>query len=214
MGAQFPTLDPGVTYLDDSDAPAALYRLVGETLADADGPAYWLDARNAAVPRVIRQHALGRTAESLRVARAFTGYQHYELVRALPGQVDPRTTLIVAPNLAALYAEADVPDHEADAMFEATLSLLRELADAVGVPVVVTASEATDPVRETADRVLSADRTRAGLRIDGPAFGTDLYRHAWGYQTTIPYWVDLLGRADATEEQAVPRAADPAVPGV
>jgi hypothetical protein len=214
MGAQFPTLEPGVTYLDDQDAPTALYRLVGETLADVEGPAYWLDARNAAVPRVIRQHALGRTAESVRVARAFTGYQHYELVRSLPGQVDPRTSLIVAPNLVALYAEDDVLDPEADAMFEATLSLLRELADAVDIPVVVTASERSDTVRETADRVLSAEQTRAGLRIDGPTFGTDLYRHAWGYQTTIPYWVDLLGRADATEEQAVPRAADPAVPGV
>ncbi|MFW5956447.1 MAG: hypothetical protein ACOCQY_03485 [Halorhabdus sp.] len=212
MGAQLPTLEAGVTYLDDRSAPAALYRLVGNHLAETDGPTYWLDARNAAVPSVIRQHAIGRTAESVRIARAFTGYQHYELVRDLPRQVSPRTELVVAPNLAALYAEDDVPQYEADAMFAATLEVLGELADALELPIVVTASTDRERVRETADHVLEADRTRAGLRIDGPSFGTDVYWHPWGYQTTIPYWVDLLGSAETTNE--MPATVDPAIPGV
>jgi len=214
MGAQLPTLDTGLTYLDDRDAPTALYRLVGERLADADGPAYWLDARNAAVPERIRRHALGRTAETLRVARAFTGYQHYELARELPGRVSPRTSLIVAPNLAALYATDDIPEREAEAMFEATLAVLGELADALAVPVLVTAEADRERVRAAADRTIEATATRAGLRVDGPTFGTDLYRGPWGYQTTIPYWVDLLGTADPGTTIEEPRIADPAIPGV
>ncbi|WP_181686925.1 hypothetical protein [Halorhabdus salina] len=213
MGAHLPTLDPGVTVLE-SDDPTALYRLVGRQLAETDGPVHWLDARNAAVPRAIREHAVGRTADRVRVARAFTAYQHYELARDLPRATSLRSSLIVAPNLAALYAVEDVPDAEAEPMFDATLEVLTELAAALAVPVLVTTDVERERVRAAADRLLEAADTRAGLRFDGPTFGTDLYRHAWGYQTTIPYWANLLGAADATDERDAPTAADPAVPGV
>jgi len=187
-----------VTHLDDADAPAALYRLVGRQLAAADGPAYWVDARNAASPAAIRDNAPGRD-RSLRIARAFTGYQHYELVRSLPGEVSPRTDLVVAPNLGALYADDDVPGHEADAMFEATLAILAAVAESVDAPVLVTASAREEAVRTAADRTLTAERTRVGLRVEGPDVRTDAYWDDWGFQTTIPYWVDLLGAVDAFE---------------
>jgi len=45
-----------------------------------------------------------RACRSLRVARAFTGYQHHELVRSLPGRVRPNASLVVAPAVAAPYA--------------------------------------------------------------------------------------------------------------
>lgn len=211
--AQFPTLDPGVTYLDDEGAPAALYRLVGTHLLETDGPAYWVDAGAAASPDAIRRHAPGRPGRSLRVARAFTGHQHYELVRSLPGQVSRRTALIVAPNLGALYAADEMPGETADATFAATLELLDSLSAAVEVPVLVTGEAYGDRVRAAADRTLSAERTRAGLRVEGESFATDVYHDGWGFQTTIPYWVDLLGARDGDGESERP-AVDPAAPGV
>ncbi|WP_436931699.1 hypothetical protein [Halosimplex halobium] len=209
MNGQFPTLDPGVTYLDDDGAPAALYRLVGHHLSGTT-EAYWLDARNAAVPTAIREHAPGRASRSLRVARAFTGYQHYELARSLPGEVSPRTGLVVAPNVGSLYADDDLPDYEAETMVEATLALLAELAGALEIPVVLTATTYRDRVRDVADRSIEAERTRAGLRFDGASVRTDLYWHDWGFQTTIPYWVDLLG-ADEADPVAVGTGATPGV---
>jgi hypothetical protein len=211
MESQLPTLDAGVTYLDTAAAPAVLYRLVGHHLADADGPAYWVDARNAASPDAIRRHAEGRLGTRLHVARAFTGYQHYELVRSLPERVPGRTALIVAPNLGSLYADDDIPTAEADAMLDATLELLSALADAVDAPALVTASERRERIRTAADRWLDAERTRAGLRVEGSAFRTTVYWDDWGFQTTIPYWVDLLGRVEAEGESAV---VDPVAPGV
>jgi hypothetical protein len=210
MDGQCPTLDPGVTYLDDEGAPTALYRVVGRRLSAAT-EAYWLDALNAAVPTAIREHAPGRTSRSLRVARAFTGYQHYELARSLPAAVTGRTDLVVAPNVGALYADGDVPEHEADTMVEATLALLGELADALALPVVLTATEYRDRVRSVADRTVEAERTRAGLRFDGESVRTDVYWHKWGFQTTIPYWVDLLG---ASESEPVWTEPEAVVPGV
>jgi hypothetical protein len=211
MVTQFPTLDSGVTYLDDGGAPTALYRLVGSQLSETAGPAYWVDARNAARPDAIDEYTNRRSGRSLRIARAFTAFQHYELVRSLPATASQRTSLVVVPNVASLYVEDDVPEHEADAMFDATLSLLDALAEAVDVPVVVTASERTDRVEAAADRTLKAEDTRAGLRVDGPSYQTDVYWHDWGIQTTIPYWVDLFGAVDADGEQ---EAVDPMALGV
>lgn len=205
--AQLPTLDPGLTFLDVADAPAALYQVVGSHLAERSGPAYWVDARNAASPAALRDHAPAAATRNLRVARAFTGYQHYELVRSLPNEVHPETELVVAPNVAALYEDDDVPDEEAATMFEATLALLAATGAAVDAPVAVTAPGArrTGQVRQAADRVVAAERTRAGLALAGDSFRSDVYWHDGWFQTTIPYWVDLLGeRAVVAAGDAVP----------
>lgn len=204
---QLPTLEPGVTYLDTDGA--ALYRVVARHLTEHRGPAYWVDAGNCAAPAVLYDHLDRRATRSLRVARAFTGCQHHELVRSLPRTVRPNTSLVVAPALGLLYADGDVPDHEADAMFGAVRELLDSVASAVDVPVLVTAD--ADPyaadVRQAADRTLGATATDAGLRVDGDGFRTDVYWDEWGFQTTVPYWVDLLGAVGADDRE---RAAPPA----
>jgi hypothetical protein len=214
MTDQLPTLDPEVTYLDASDAPAALYRVVVGHLADERGPACWVDARNRGAPAALYDHLGRRACRSLAVARAFTGYQHYELVRSLPGTLRATASLVVAPALAAPYADPDVPDHEADAMVAAVLELLDAVSTAVDVPVLVTAD--ADPyaadVRRAADRVLDATATRMGLRVDGDSVRVDGYWDATGFQTTVPYWVDRCGAVGC---RGVERPVAPAaVPGV
>lgn len=201
---QLPTLDAGVTYLD-TDTPDALYRVVTHHLDEHRGPAYWVDACNHAAPAALYDALSRQARRSLCVARAFTGYQHHELVRELPARVRPNTSLVVAPAVTALYADDDVPDYEADRLCEATLELLDAVATAVDVPVLVTASADpyADDVRSAADHTLDARATNAGLRFEGAGFRTDVYFEGWGFQTTIPYWVDLLGVA--------PGAGDPAV---
>jgi len=208
---QIPTLDAGLTYLD-AEGPGALYRVVGRHLDEHDGPAYWVDARNRAAPAALYDALSRRACRSLRVARAFTGYQHHELVRSLPGRVRPNASLVVAPAVAAPYADEDVPEYEADAMCAATLELLEAVATAVDVPVLVTATAApyAEEVRAAADRRLDATATAAGLRVEGAGFRTDVYWHDWGFQTTIPYWVDLLGAADGRSVEGVDA---PPVPG-
>jgi hypothetical protein len=170
-----------------------------------------VDACNRAAPAALYEALSRRACRSLRVARAFTGYQHHELVRSLPGRVRPNASLVVVPAVAAPYADEDVPGYEADAMFEATLELLSAVATAVDVPVLVTAD--ADPyaadVEAAADRTLEATATRAGLRVEGDSFRTDVYVDEWGYQTTIPYWVDLLGVAPADAADPVGRTTAP-----
>ena len=207
--SDLPSLEPGVTVLrPPGPRSTALHRLVADALGGESGPAYWVDARNAANTHALYDVAPSRrTLAGVMVARAFTAYQHAELVRSLPRTARPGTRLVVAPNAAALYRDGDVPAAEADRLLDASLGILTELADALACPVLLTATggdELAGRVVDAADTVVDCERTRLGLAYDAPGFTPAGYYHNDYWQTTVPYWVDLLGRAVPFDHEATP----------
>ena len=215
-----PTLDPGLTRLRSDDA-SALYRLVVDALARREGDALWVDARNRADSYALYEAAGDRLAplDDLRVARAFTAYQHHTLVRRAVAAATPETDLVVVPCVDSLYRDDDVPDGQARAMLRSTLAMLSGLAAARDLAVLVTcggaprrpgaadsaAATTTDDdgdrlaglVADAVDREVRAESTRFGLRFDAPGFESRGYAELGGWQTTIPYWVDCFGSVPA-----------------
>ena len=210
-----PSLDAGLTHLD-SPGPrsTALHRLVVGELRERDGRVYWLDARNVAATYALYELAPHRRAlDGVRVARAFTAYQHHTLARRLVSAVDGRTAMVVAPNVASLYRDDDVPEYERADLYAATATLLGEVGDAYDVPVLVTtdASGAGLPPAVANDATqLACDRTRMGLRYAGEAFETQVYVEDGFWQTTIPYWVELFGATGTVGPPATAIGAEPA----
>ncbi len=197
-----PSLEPGVTHLD-SPGPrsTALHRLVVDELVGRDGLVYWLDARNAAASYALYELAPHRRAlDGVRVARAFTAYQHHTLARRLVHTVDGRTAMLVAPNVASLYRDDDVPAYEREDLYAATATLLAEMGETHDIPVLLTTdtSGAALPsaIADDATR-LSCERTRMGLRYAGADVEAQVYVKDGFWQTTIPYWVELFGAAGA-----------------
>ncbi|WP_336037943.1 hypothetical protein [Halobacterium yunchengense] len=191
-----PELDPGVTLLDSTDR-STVAALVAAAVERRDGPARWVDARNHASAFALAE--AGRThrvLDEVVVARAFTAHQHHALVRQLVADARRPTSLVVAPAVDDLYRDDDLLDAEADRLRAASLSTLAALADARDVPVVVTATD-RDAVAEYVDRELDVTETAFGPRFDGDDAETTAYWTRGGWQTTIPYWVDLVGAVDA-----------------
>jgi nucleotide-binding universal stress UspA family protein len=194
-----PTPSPGLVHLRRPAARSpALHRFVAAALADRDGHVLWIDAGGDARTLALDDHLPGaRDLADVRVARAFTAYQHHELVRRTVRRAGDDTALVVAPCTAVLYGDDDVPDYLGRDLLDASLATLRELADALEVPAVVTTpGEGTthgELVADAADRTLACERTRAGLRFSGPDVQTTVYHDAAGFQTTIPYWGALCG---------------------
>lgn len=212
-----PPVPPELVHLRRPEGGAvALQRFVGAALADRGGTALWVDAGGDAGTRDLGDHLpRGRGLADVRVARAFTAYQHHELVRRAVREADADTGLVVAPCTAALYRDDDVPGDLGRDMLATSLATLRELARTLEVPIVVTTpGEGTDHhalVAERADRTVACERTRAGLRFVGPDAETTVYRDAGGWQTTIPYWVDLFGcvcDAEPVTAPATPAAVE------
>jgi len=194
-----PSLEPGVTLLRGGDR-RAVAALVAAELRERDGLARWVDARNHASTYALSDHGnRRRLLDRVRVARAFTAHQHHALVRQLVADARRPTSLVVAPAVDDLYADDDLLAAEADRLREASLSTLAALADARGLPVLVTAAD-PEVVTEYADRTIDVEDTRFGRRFEGESDETTAYWTAGGWQTTVPYWVDLVGRVEPDRE--------------
>ncbi|SDK00639.1 hypothetical protein [Natronorubrum texcoconense] len=236
MDTHTPTLglefESGLTLLEvPSPRSTILHRLVGARLTESatehdpetNATAYWIDARNTAATQVLYDCVSSdRTLESLRVARAFTAYQHHSLVRRVTRQAGPETELIVAPNVASLYHDADLPEWEREGLLAAALETLAELGRVLSCPILVTSADENraDTVAEYAATTLECVRTREGIRLvrsgeeptdDDGEMGSAIddtagYWHGTHWQTTIPYWVDLYGAV--AEGQSIVEAYD------
>lgn len=198
------SLPAGVTLLSGSRESPALHTLVAAT-HETGTRSLWVDGGNEASTYVLYDVSPHRRALSgLSVARAFTAYQHRTLVERCRRRIEAFSadgealSLVVAPSVDRLYADADVPGRDGEKLLSASLSDLRALAREHDVPVLVTAVTGTfaEAVAEVATQQVEATHTRFGLRFSGAGIETDCYRCAGGWQTTIPYWVDLLGVAD------------------
>jgi len=204
MDDALPSLEPGVTLLCGGDR-GAVAALAAAELRERDGLARWVDARNHASTYALTDHGRRhRLLDRVRVARAFTAHQHHALVRQLVGDARRPTSLVVAPAVDDLYEDDDLLAAEADRLREASLSTLTALADARGLPVLVTASD-PEAVAEYADQTVDVENTRFGRRFEGEhGDETTAYWTRGGWQTTIPYWVDLVGRVEPEPEYAAP----------
>ncbi|MDZ7701212.1 MAG: hypothetical protein U5J98_03640 [Halobacteriales archaeon] len=211
-----PALEPGVTLL--RGGPDALHRLAVAELARGRRSALWVDPGRAVSTYALYDLAPSRrTLSGLRIARAFTAYQHHALVRELVRRATPRTQLVVLPGVGDLYRDDDVPDYEREALFEAAVSVAAGLADSLSVPVLV-ADDGGDALTaiaaDHADAEVEVEPTAMGLAFRGAGFETLGY---WGrgyWQTTIPYWVDLFGARDPEEPLVASPTAGPARPAV
>jgi len=194
-----PPLEAGLALVEQPDSGAIQRLVLG---SEHDGEALWIDAGGAASTYGLTAQAPNRRAlQGIRVARAFTAHQHYQIVRNAVEAASERTGLVVAPNVAVMYEEADASAAEIDRLFDAAVELLDELGRALDVPVLVSAPYASDErraaVRERANAEIECRRTDLGYAFATDEFQTTGYwQHGW-WQTTIPYWVELFGAREA-----------------
>jgi len=202
-----PELEPGLTLLQTTHPHStALHQLALDTVQQVDGVTFWVDARNTSSSYTLHEVAPHRRLlRRIRLARGFTAYQHFMLIRRVVNRASARTGCIVAPNLASLYRDDDVPDHEAGAMLDAVLAALSEVADVYDIPILVTDADnddLTDVVSSEVEASYECEQTKMGHRFVGEDFETTVYWEDGYWQTTIPYWVDLLGVAEQEADSA------------
>lgn len=204
---EFPELDAGLVLLDlDERLVHALGALVVDHLLRSEGLAWWVDADGHARTTVLGELAPSRRLlDRVRVARAFTAFQHATLLRTLAARTaDAEPALVVCPGATALARAADLDARERDRLLLTGVASLARLARAGDCPVLVTrggeAPARVDAALErAADRVLTCERTRFGPRFAGDGVETLVYpADASGWrQTTLAYWARVLAaRAD------------------
>lgn len=221
-----------MTLLSTADrARGALQSLVLDRLLVDDGPAVWVDARNHATTQQLASVAPSRQLlDRIRVARAFTPFQHYSIVEDLPSVVGAGgpcpddeaesaddefaptdgPAMLLAPAVDWFYRADELRAGEGREMLERVLARLGDLATARDLPVLVTRhgpSGVGDVVAERADARLECTLTRFGPRFSGDAFETLLFDCGNGaVQTTLAFWRRLLRRRHAAGTAEPPTA--------
>lgn len=216
-GAELPDLEPGLTLLEFDDGLAsALQALVVDHLLRTDGRARWIDAGGRARTTTLRELAPSRRLlNRVRIARAFTAFQHATLVGTVDDRLraaDAAPAVVVCPAVDLLARTGDLDGHERDELLLSTVATLARVARAHDCPVLVTRTpevpgRVDGALERAADRTLACEATRFGPRFAGDGTETLVYAaDADGWrQTTIAYWARILAaRADAADAAPTP----------
>lgn len=197
---QLPALEPTLQLLD---VPRALSHMVHALTVDqtllAGGDATWIDSgRHAQSGPLVDIAPSERILDRVHVARGFTAFQHFELVRTLPGRITDRTALVVVPAIDRLYRGDDLLGDEGQRLLLTALATLRRITREYEIPVLLTrqrADEFSEPVATAAARTIRCERTPFGPRFNtGDEEETLVYPTDYaGYvQTTLTFWARIL----------------------
>jgi hypothetical protein len=200
-----PSLDPGVHLVDvDERAVGTVQSLVIDhvlTQGPTGSTAAWVDSNGMATTSTLtRLVPSGRLLDRIRVARAFTPYQHHSLVSQLPEIIDDQTSFVVVPEFDYHYRSPDLEFSVTHSLVEAGVETLTRLAREREIPILVTretTASLSAPLVEAADSILECELTRFGPRFVGESgeneqFETLVYPVEGGFQTTLSYWAEIL----------------------
>jgi hypothetical protein len=138
--ATLPDVEPSVTVLaSDSDVAHAIHALAVDHVLRSGGDAYWIDpGTHAQTGPVVELAPSDRTLGRVRVVRAFTPFQHHQLLRSLPDLQHRETALVVVPELGRYYRTDEILAGEGQELLLGGLASLAGLARRRDTPVLVT----------------------------------------------------------------------------
>ncbi|MFB6165284.1 MAG: hypothetical protein ABEJ31_09015 [Haloarculaceae archaeon] len=199
---EVPSLDPGIQLLATGGRRAAsavgpLAALVVDHVLRTGGVAYWVDSRgHARTDPLVRVAPHDRALDRIRVARAFTAYQHFALARRLPEVVGDDASLVVLPAMDAFYRADDVGRSTGRRLLMRALATVATLARERDLPVLVTRRGADglgEPLATAAERTIECRSTPQGPRFVAEDFETLVYPGEGGtVQTTLAFWRQVL----------------------
>lgn len=214
---ELPPLNAGLHLLESERVRGPLHALVLDRVLTTRGPAYWVDTHGHATTQPLARLAPDpQILDRIRVARGFTGFQHYALVETLSTVADDTVPVIVCPAIDGLYRDDNLRDDERQEMLVRVLAMLSRLARDHDLPVVLTRTRVdtlSEPVATAADAIIECEQTRMGPRFHSDEFETLVYPLGNGqHQTTLAFWERILEARQPVYDAAQVGPKSPEVP--
>lgn len=169
--------------------------MVASELEKTGGKAVWIDTRNESSTYALSGYGSSSILQKVKIGRAFTPFQHHNIMHQLEDFVDEETELLVLPNIDHLYLDGQVNEWETEELFEESWEKVLQLQDKYGLKVLVSASKSSSLyyyVSGDSDNKIDVDKTSQGWKYDSEEFDQMMYRDKGQLQTTIPYWVEKI----------------------
>lgn len=187
-----PSIDEGITLVKKPERVPVFQALVAEELDYSSGSAVWIDVKNESSTYALSSTGSRELMDRVYIGRAFTPFQHNQLVQDIEKFVEEDTELLVLPNFSFLYLEGQVNEYEARELFESSWRKIKEVQEKYGLKVVISMPDDLEEfnyiVEVECDRKLDIEENSKGLRYSSEDFDQMMYRDKGLIQTTIPFW--------------------------
>lgn len=187
-----PEIVRGINLISKPEKLPAFQALVAKELEGKKASAVWIDAKNESSTYAISSIGSQELLEKVHVGRAFTPFQHNNLIQNLEDFIQDDTELLVLPNVSFLYEDGQANAWEAKELFESTWSKIKEVQEKYDLKVLTS----LPPQYDGFDYILEAEKdneievqpTDSGPRYDSDEYDHLVYHDSGGLQTTIPFW--------------------------
>lgn len=197
---RLPQLTQGISLLRNRDGSNfGIQSLVINQMISDHKDVYWVDSKEKASLKTLnRLIPSPKFLERMKVARAFTSYQHFSLIRELENKVSYTTSLVVVPEINWFYR--DMADGEKKRMIKEEINILKNLSNHYNVPILWSLYEGGDDytkelIRRVSDEEIEFEVTEMGPKFSSSNFKTYFYPVNGYFQTTIDFWRAILKKS-------------------
>lgn len=184
-----PGLKEGINLIDKPSGVPVFQELLGHHL-EPDSEALWIDTGNEASTYALASQDRS-LMERVRIARAFTPFQHHTLSTSLGEYSGSETEVMVLPRVNQLYLESGLKEWERRELFQEAWSSVMRLQEEKSLKVMVSAvedSETGSMVKADSDNRIEVGQTSQGRRYVSDSFRQLTYPGDGYIQTTVPMW--------------------------
>lgn len=193
-----PQLEKGINLLKSDDSP--IQRIVSEELKYG-GEALWIDAGNESSTYELADQGAEELLERVKVARAFTPFQHHTASHRIEQLINTETELVVLSNVDMLYVDGQLSTEEAEELFSESMGETVSVAEENGLKVLLTAfsEELEFKMRVVADNVIESKETREGKSFRSSGFRTQVFGKSGEAQTRLNFWTEEVKNSGEDE---------------
>lgn len=159
-------------------------------IRDRNATAVWIDSKNESSTYALSKHG-NNLLEKVRIGRAFTPFQHHNLIHQLEDFIQKDTELLVLPHIDSLYLDGQIKEWEAEELFQETWNKILKIQEKNNLKVLISHSQ-TKPLNkiilQNYENKIKVDKTSQGLKYNSKDFDQMFYKDKDKLQTTMPYW--------------------------
>lgn len=187
-----PELVKGINLIRKPENLPVFQALVAKELEGKNSSAVWIDAKNESSTYAISSIGSQELLEKVHIGRAFTPFQHNELIRGLEEFIMEDTEVLVLPNVTFLYEDGQANEWEAKELFESAWSKIKEFQRNHDLKVITSlpaeCSTFNHILEVEKDNEIEVKPTDSGLKYDSKSYEHLVYHDSGSLQTTIPFW--------------------------
>ncbi|WP_414837413.1 hypothetical protein ACK3SF_04020 [Candidatus Nanosalina sp. VS9-1] len=186
-----PDIVTGINHVKKARELPIFQAFLSSELQGSNAKAVWIDTGNEASTYSLSALGNPQLLEQVEIGRAFTVFQHHNLIHQLDEFIGENTDILVLPNFDELYLDGQVKEWEAEELFKESWKKIREIQEEKELKVLISSSgnsKMSHILEADSDNKIEVDSTSSGLKYSSENYQQMMYKEQGSLQTTLPYW--------------------------